>query len=138
LVTVLELEAGSGQFGFLLARALMDAVVDDEPGALPRFRYLMTDVGENNVRSWMTHPRLKPLVETGLMEFAVLDAGAPADARLVLSGKSMAETLGGDPVGKGKEKVSKKGVGQWYWHIFAESKGSNIARKFRMYMGVGS
>lgn len=97
-VRVLELGAGSGQFGFLLARALSEIVAAGEPETLPRFRYLMTDVAESNVRAWPAHPRLKPLVEAGVMKFAVLDASAPAEARLAGSSESLAEAIGGNPV----------------------------------------
>ena len=97
-VVILELGAGLGQFGFLLATALDRAVADEPPRSVAAFRYVMTDVAESNVRAWTEHPRLKPLIERGLIEVAVLDAGALAAARLVPSGRSLHDAIGGAPV----------------------------------------
>ncbi len=98
-VTVLELGAGAGDFGFLVVRAALDAVAAHGPGfSGSRFRYVMTDVAESNVHGWMANPRVRALVDAGIMDLAVLDVTAPAAARSLVSGKSLPEIINGDPV----------------------------------------
>ena len=97
-VTILELGAGSGQFGLLLAAALAETEARRGPDASPRCRYIMTDVAESNIKTWAAHPGLKALAQSGLLEFAVLSVGAPQDARLAASGVPLCDAIRGNPV----------------------------------------
>ena len=97
-VSILELGAGLGQFGFLLATALARATAEEPAGTVAPFRFVMTDVAESNVHAWLDHPRLRPLIDRGVMEVAVLDAGTPAEARLLPSGRPLTDAVGANPV----------------------------------------
>jgi len=91
---LVELGAGSGRFGFYLVRALCAAFERDGLARLP-FRLVMTDLVERNLAGWADHPRLRPFVEQGVLDFAVFDAEHPAPLALRVSG----EVLAPDPAG---------------------------------------
>ena len=89
-VNVLELAAGSGQFGFTFLSSLRE-LRQAVPGlASFRVRYVMTDLARSNVAAWRAHPRLRPFVEEGLLDFACFDLEQDADARLLESGETLA------------------------------------------------
>jgi tetratricopeptide (TPR) repeat protein len=87
-VTLVELGTGSGRFAYLFLKALLEmhkrsAVAD------VRFRYVMTDFTETNVRYWQQHAWLRPFVEQGVLDFAVFDAERDTELRLTESGSSI-------------------------------------------------
>ncbi len=97
-VTIIELGAGSGQFGYLLARALVERTIANAAYKGPSFKYLMTDVADSNVSEWAKNPRLRFLVEQGIMEFAVLDVADPYSAMIAVSRRSLEQFNSGNPV----------------------------------------
>ncbi len=84
-VHILELGGGSGRFGYRfiehLSRLLQHSALQHQS-----FVYVMTDV-TSMVDYWQTHPMLRPLVESGVLDFAAFDAAHPADIRLINSGR---------------------------------------------------
>ena len=72
-IYIVELGAGSGRFGYrfcvhfadLLSRATL---------SLKSFKYVMTDVSSTIVEYWQQHPKLRPLVASGVMDFGLFDA----------------------------------------------------------------
>jgi hypothetical protein len=64
--TILELGGGCGKFAFLLLSELIKRKTH-------KIRYLLTDAAEKNVLYWENHPRLKPLIEEGILQTAVFD-----------------------------------------------------------------
>ncbi|WP_375773381.1 SAM-dependent methyltransferase [Archangium gephyra] len=78
---LIELGAGAGRFAFhflesfrrLRARSQLRDVA---------FRYVMTDLSERNLEFWLSHPRLQPFLEEGLLDVARFDA--THDEQLVL------------------------------------------------------
>jgi hypothetical protein len=89
-VNVLELAAGSGQFGFTFVSSLRE-LQHAVPGLEPfRVRYVMTDLAQSNVAAWGRHPRLRPFVDEGLLDFACFDLEQDGDARLLESGETLA------------------------------------------------
>lgn len=96
-VTVIELGAGSGRFGFYLLRALATAFERDGDPA-PPFRVVMTDLAERNLAAWAEHPRLWPYVAQGLLDFARFDADQPGPLALRVSGEVLAPDPDGEPV----------------------------------------
>ncbi|HYO58349.1 tetratricopeptide repeat protein [Archangium sp.] len=78
---LIELGAGAGRFAFhflesfrrLHARSQLRDVA---------FRYVMTDLPERNLEFWLSHPRLQPFLEEGLLDVARFDA--EHDEQLVL------------------------------------------------------
>ncbi|WP_437574853.1 hypothetical protein [Sorangium sp. So ce887] len=81
-VTIVELGAGNGRFAYLFLKAFTamhrrSAVRD------VRFRYVMTDVTETNVRYWRAHAKLRPFVEQGVLDSALLDVEEGRELRLL-------------------------------------------------------
>jgi tetratricopeptide (TPR) repeat protein len=92
-LTVIELGGGSGRFGFLLARALQALHAENF-----KFRCIITDAAQSNVRAWADHPEFAPLVADGLVDFAVLDAAHPVDAVLLRDGCPLTEVVKTGPI----------------------------------------
>jgi hypothetical protein len=86
-VYVLELGAGSGKFSFLLLTALQKLLprirLATKGRKTPPLRYVMTDAAMSNVQSWQQHAKLKPFVDSGLLDMAVYDCEQPAAIQLV-------------------------------------------------------
>lgn len=83
-VHIVELGCGAGRFGYLFVRQLLDLLERSPLAALP-FRYVFTDFTRSNVARLASHPWLAPLVNRGLVDFAVYDAGADLELRLLHS-----------------------------------------------------
>lgn len=81
---IVELGGGSGRFAHLFIGHLTALA----PGL--RFVYVLTDFSPGRVASWAAHPSFGPLVEQGLLDFAVLDAESPGPLELTISGRSLA------------------------------------------------
>jgi hypothetical protein len=96
-VTILELGAGTGRFGFLFLRTLL-SLIDTAHADAPKIRYVLTDVAENNMDFWMQHPQLAPLVAAGVLDFAIFDAGADGSVTLRLSGETLSDGTAGNPL----------------------------------------
>jgi hypothetical protein len=91
---IVELGGGSGRFAYLFVRSLRELA----PGL--RFTYVVTDFSAERVTAWAAHPSYAPLVEAGLLDFAVLDADRPGPLELVVSGRTIAPgSLRGPVVG---------------------------------------
>jgi len=84
-VTILDLGAGHGRFGFLCVQHLREMM---EAGLLKtkNWRYVLTDVAERNVEYWQQHEALIPLAEEGLLDFARFEAGVDTGVDLRYSG----------------------------------------------------
>jgi hypothetical protein len=54
-----------------------------------RFTYVITDFAAERVSAWLAHPSYQPLVEEGLIDFAVLDADRPGPLQLLVSGRTL-------------------------------------------------
>jgi hypothetical protein len=87
-VHVVELGAGSGRFGFLFLRAL-DALLGAGGPGVTAPRYVMTDLAPANVRFFQGHEALRPWAARGQLDFAVFDAAADAELRLLESGATI-------------------------------------------------
>lgn len=92
---VIEVGAGHGKFSFCFLhrlKTLYDRLTHgDAPSTKrkwPPVLYVMTDFCDSNVQVWKQHPCLMPLVDAGVLDFAILDAEAPFDSvTLSVSGR---------------------------------------------------
>ncbi|HET6952964.1 MAG TPA: hypothetical protein VFI47_21450 [Acidimicrobiales bacterium] len=80
---IVEFGGGTGRFAYLFVRDLQKLA----PGL--RFTYVLTDFSAERVASWADHASYRPLVEDGLIDFAVLDADHPGPLELVVSGRRL-------------------------------------------------
>jgi len=83
-VTIVELGAGHGRFGYLFLKKLLQEVPD------VRIRYVMTDLAESNVELWRGNPRLRPFLDSGILDLACFDAARDTELRLAVSGRVLA------------------------------------------------
>lgn len=91
---IIELGAGSGKLGFHVSRQLSTRLV----AGAPPFRYVLTDVAPAMLDYWATHPRLRELVDGGLLDFALFDVEHPAPLRLAVSGDVIGEERADRPL----------------------------------------
>jgi tetratricopeptide (TPR) repeat protein len=93
---ILEIAAGSGQFGFLFLKKLL-ALHRELPvlANLPfRYVYVMTDLVPANVQAWRSRDLFKPFLEAGVLDFATFDLERDQQITLVHSGETLsADTL---------------------------------------------
>ncbi|KFA88223.1 hypothetical protein Q664_42655 [Archangium violaceum Cb vi76] len=78
---LIELGAGSGRFAFHFLEAFRRLHARSRLRDVP-FRYVMTDLPERNLEFWLSHPRLQPFLDEGLLDVARFDA--EHDEQLVL------------------------------------------------------
>lgn len=90
---IVEIGAGSGQFGFHFLRHL-DAMHQASRFADRNYTYVMTDFAEANIAFWRSQPALAPFVDRGLLDFATFDAAAPGDVRLERAGTALGDESG--------------------------------------------
>lgn len=85
-VYIIEPGAGPGRFAFHFLKKWLDfypnSVLKNQP-----FCYVLTDFAAENLAFWLEHPKLKPLVAAGHLDFALMDATENAPIRLHHSGK---------------------------------------------------
>jgi len=80
---IVELGGGTGRFAHLFVRSLQGLA----PGL--DFVYVLTDFAPERVQRWSEHPSLQPLIDSSLLDFAVLDADRLAPLDLVVSGRRL-------------------------------------------------
>ncbi|MCE9604978.1 MAG: tetratricopeptide repeat protein [Planctomycetia bacterium] len=87
-LTIVELGAGHGRFGFLCTLHLREMAA---AGLLPakKWTYVMTDVAERNIGYWQQHEALRPLVAEGVLDFARFEAGVDTEITLRESGRRL-------------------------------------------------
>ncbi len=66
---IFDLGAGSGRFGYLFTKYLLEAVEKLYANKI-RFKYVMTDMVKQNISFLEEHPSVKPLIEKGVIDFA--------------------------------------------------------------------
>lgn len=84
MVHIVEFGGGAGRFAYLFVRQLRELAPN------LRFTYVLTDFSAERVASWTENPSYRPLVDEGLIDFAVLDADRPQPLQLAVSGRTLA------------------------------------------------
>jgi tetratricopeptide (TPR) repeat protein len=85
-VHVVELGSGSGRFGYLFLRRLLEMLGPSWLHGV-QLRYVLTDFTESNLDHLRSHPELQPFVASGLLDFARYDTGVDLEIRLSQSGE---------------------------------------------------
>jgi tetratricopeptide (TPR) repeat protein len=86
---IVEIAAGSGQFGFLFLKKLLALRRELPATAQLPFRYVMTDLVPANVEAWRSRDLFKPFLEAGLLDFATFDLERDQQIALVHSGETL-------------------------------------------------
>jgi hypothetical protein len=89
-VHILELGCGSGRFGYLFLRRLLDLLERSSLAAVT-IRYVLTDFTASTLDALRAHPALQGFVAAGLLDFARYDAGRDREVRLLQSGDVLCE-----------------------------------------------
>jgi len=87
-IDVIELGGGSGRLAFHVLRSLRRRL---GPEPCPAFRYVLSDLAPSMLDYWRQHPRLRPFVEAGVLDFAEFDISRPAQLHLTESGDILLE-----------------------------------------------
>jgi hypothetical protein len=96
---IVEVGSGHGKLAFLVARELLAAREQwpDPAAAKPPFVLVVTDFTSASLPAWAEHPRLKPLLDAGVMDLACFGAccgpGAAALTALRISCVHPPDTL---------------------------------------------
>lgn len=90
---ILDLGAGSGRFGYLFLKNLMEVTASLRLNL--KIRYIMTDIASANIEFWRTHPYLQRYIDRGMLDFAFYHhAEQSGSLSLILSGETLsADTL---------------------------------------------
>ncbi len=87
-LTVVEIGAGHGHFGFLCLKKLLS--LRQRAGAgLPPLRYVMTDFTHSNVLAWQAAKHLQGFIEQGVLDFASFDAETSTGLHLLLADEEL-------------------------------------------------
>lgn len=88
-ITLLELGAGHARFSYHFLTRFLELHQRSRLRRVP-FRMVLADLSAANVEAWLAHPRLAPLVEAGLLDFARFDAEIDDELELVCSRQRIA------------------------------------------------
>ena len=86
---IVELGCGSGRFAYLFLVRFFDLLSRSHLAALP-VRSVLTDFTDYNLDILRNHPKLRPFVEAGRLDFARYDAGEDVDLELGHRGEILA------------------------------------------------
>jgi len=92
-IRIVELGAGSGQFGFHCLRAL-EVLREKWPGESPSATWIMTDFTDQNLQYWREHAALRPLMAAGVLDVARFDAESDTEMRLQIADVQWADAEG--------------------------------------------
>lgn len=95
-VYAVELGAGAGRLGYHLLKQWKGLSLPALQGI--RVKYVMTDFSPGQVEELSRNPFLRPLVEEGVLDFAVFDTEAPGPLRLVHGGEVLAPGAVANPM----------------------------------------
>jgi tetratricopeptide (TPR) repeat protein len=87
-VYLIELGSGPGRLAYHFLKTFMSVFPRSAIKDVP-FKYVMTDVTEQNLEYWRAHTSLQPFVEQGVLDFALFDAEQSEDIRLWHSGETL-------------------------------------------------
>ncbi len=86
---LIELGAGTGCFGWRVLRALRERTGSFRALADLDLRYVMTDFTPTIVDSWRQNPSLKPLLDDGILDLALLRPEEASSCDLLLSRRTI-------------------------------------------------
>ena len=83
---IMELAAGVGRFTYTFLKRFLHIVENSSLKGL-KFKYIVTDLAEQNVEYWQNHSFLKPYFECGVLDCATFDMTCEEELRLRYSGE---------------------------------------------------
>ncbi|MCE3236587.1 MAG: hypothetical protein K0Q50_2778 [Vampirovibrio sp.] len=95
---IVEMATGTGRFTHHLLRELERKISCFSKLQKVRFKYIMTDFTDKNPTFWQGHDKLKPFVEKGLLDFAVLNPLQENVLNLRVSGETISSEVIKNPL----------------------------------------
>jgi tetratricopeptide (TPR) repeat protein len=95
---ILDLGAGTGRFGFLFLKSLME-MLGFLYGKEIKICYVMTDVVTTNIEFWKVHPYLQYFIQNGLLDFCYYYHGQTEnELHLIHSGRTLSKETVKNPM----------------------------------------
>lgn len=86
VIYILELAAGVGRFTYTFLKRFLHLVENSSLKDM-KFKYIVTDLAEENTAYWQNHSFLKPYFERGILDCATFDMTSDEELRLKNSGE---------------------------------------------------
>lgn len=87
-IHIVELGSGCGRFSHLFLKRFLELQRNSRLKHIP-IKYVMTDVAEQNLEYWRTHPRFQPFVAAGSLDFARFNVEHDETLKLIHSGETL-------------------------------------------------
>ncbi|MFT8352158.1 tetratricopeptide repeat protein [Clostridium saccharoperbutylacetonicum] len=86
VIYIMELAAGVGRFTYTFLKRFLQLI---EKSSLKnmKFKYIVTDFAERNIKYWQNHSFLKPYFEAGILDCATFDISKDEEIKLRYSGE---------------------------------------------------
>jgi tetratricopeptide (TPR) repeat protein len=91
-IYVVELSAGSGRFGFLYWKKLLEMKRSSSLSSLD-LRFVLTDFTESNLKAWQQNPLLRRFIDEGNLELGLFDITSDRAIRLASGAVLSPETV---------------------------------------------
>ncbi|MEC7838530.1 MAG: tetratricopeptide repeat protein [Chlamydiota bacterium] len=91
-IYIFDLGAGSGRFGYLFVQFFLKAIRQLYGNKL-QFKYVMTDLVQENIESWKKHELLQSFINEGVMDFALYKHDQSASLELAISGENLTKLV---------------------------------------------
>lgn len=76
-VYVMEIGSASGRFAHMFVRSMLSMLPVIPYLRALKWKFIMTDLPQKNIDSWISHPSLRPLMAAGVLDCARYDASDP-------------------------------------------------------------
>jgi len=98
-IYIFDLGAGTGRFGFLFLKELLEILESIWDFKLD-IRYVMTDIAYRNIAFWQQHPYLEKYIKRGILDFAYYYHGMSEDQpiKLILSHQELTPSMIHNPI----------------------------------------
>jgi len=87
-IYILELGAGHGKLAFHLFKHL-DKLIKQIKINLPEYCYILSDIAEDNIAFYQSHPQFKEYIDSGRLDIAYFDMLTTQEISLRISGESI-------------------------------------------------
>jgi len=97
IVYILELGAGHGKLAFHMFKHL-DRLTSQVKIDLPPYCYILSDIAEDNIEFYKSHPQFIEYIESGRLDVAYFDVLETKELNLRLSGKTISKKTLDQPI----------------------------------------
>lgn len=87
-IYIMELAAGVGRFTYTFLKRFLHLLENSSLRGL-KFKYIITDLAEQNVTYWQNHSFLEPYFESGILDCATFDMAKDEELHLRFSGEHL-------------------------------------------------